>query len=79
MAHIHLAQHISMGKKKCPTKREQYKLEFGPGVDEHFAAFQGVQKVMHRYLDVNTSSDALKWYVGDVDIYDEGRPPVLAF
>lgn len=47
-------------------------------MDEHFQAFQGVQKVMHRYLDMNTSSDALKWYVGDVDIYDDA-PPVLAF
>eukprot|EP00903_Cladosiphon_okamuranus_P020271 g18603.t1 len=56
----------------------KYKLEFGPGVDEHFQAFQGLQKVMHRYLDVNTSSDALKWYVGDVDIYDNG-PPILQF
>ncbi|CAN0161576.1 unnamed protein product [Ectocarpus fasciculatus] len=56
----------------------KYKLEFGPGVDEHFQAFQGVQKVMHRYLDMNTTSDALKWYVGDVDIYDDA-PPVLAF
>ncbi|CAM9555921.1 unnamed protein product [Laminaria digitata] len=56
----------------------QYKLQFGVGFDEHFQAFQGVQKVMHRYLDVNSSSDALHWYVGDVDIYDHG-PPVLNF
>lgn len=57
---------------------DQYKLEFGPGVDETFQAFQGVQKVMHRYLEANASSEALKWYVGDVDIYDNG-PPVLSF
>ncbi|CAM9665132.1 unnamed protein product [Ascophyllum nodosum] len=55
-----------------------YKLDVGPLVGEHFQAFQGVQKVMHRYLEANTSSDALKWYVGDVDIYDHG-PPVLRF
>lgn len=62
----------------CICSFAQYKLDFGPGVEEHFQAFQGIQKVMHRYLDVNASSDALKWYVGDVDIYDDG-PPVLQF
>lgn len=27
---------------------KQYKIDFGPGIEEHFKAFHGVQKVMHR-------------------------------
>lgn len=31
-----------------------------------------------RYLELNATSEAMNWYVGDVDIYDYG-PPVLRF
>ncbi|CAN0110303.1 unnamed protein product [Discosporangium mesarthrocarpum] len=56
----------------------KYKLQFGPGFDEHYNGFQTIQRVMHSYLDANVSSEAHNWYMGSVDIYENG-PPVLPF